>query len=41
MESFLRLPFTAPPGDLAVKRLAGIDARAADGAATSLPGRLA
>jgi hypothetical protein len=43
MESFLRLPFTAPPGDLvlAVKRLAGIDARAADGAATSLPGWLA
>ncbi len=43
MESFLRLPFTAPPGDLvlAVKRLAGIDARAATGAATSLPGWLA
>jgi len=43
MEAFLRLPFTAPPGDLvlAVKRLAGIEARAATGAATSLPGWLA
>ncbi len=43
MESFLRLPFTAPPGDLerAVQRLAAIDDRAARAAATSLPGWLA
>jgi hypothetical protein len=43
MESFLRLPFTAPPERLvmAVRRLASVADRAAAGSRTGLPGWVA